>query len=322
MSMNWTTPLIAAGVDVVPEAEGAITVRVGKHKARYVMHRSTRSPRPSQVRVATEPSLLQIPHVSTQAARLLEAAGWSFATNDGEALLQFSDGFSWRSPETGGAALNADSTNNAKRWSRGMSTIVHALLLHDGDESLTQSSLAATSGVTQAHVSRVVRRLREADLVSAVRGRPQIIDRDTLIDQWLARRRFDPVVTYWSTDRDLAEFLDQILQHVPGCLVSGDVAADALAPHRRPNQLLVLSDHGSLLGTDAIAVLTPEEASVIFIVTDDPVVLGSGRTSTWRRRTMRVADPYQVLWDLGHAIGADAQQAATVWRNAARRWPR
>lgn len=320
--MNWTNALIAEGVDVTPESDGSIAVRLGPHKARYVLHSSARSPRPSEVQEALVPSLFQVPHVSARSARLLETAGWSYATSDGEALLQFPDGFLWRSSEKNESAVEQDPTHGVKLWSLGMSSIVHALLLHDPEQLLTQSALANVAGISQAHASRVVGKLRDAGLVSTVRGRPKVLDHDALIDQWLVRRGFDPVVTYWSTDQDLAEFLGRLRQHMPNSLVSGDIAADALAPHRRPHQLLVLSDHGSLSGTGAIAVLTREEANVILTITSDPVVLASGSKSTWRKQSILVADPYQVLWDLGHSIGTDAQQAAASWRTASARWPR
>lgn len=121
-----------------------------------------------------------------------------------------------------------------------------------------------------------------------------VTHRDRLVHEWLKRRRFDPIVTYWSTTSDLASALDTALKRLPGpVIVSVDVAADAEGPHRRPVQLLVLAQGGSLAGPGMLPVLSADEA----------------HEAEWRGRTFLAGDPLQVLWNLESAAGADA----AVW---------
>ena len=318
--MSWTTELVAAGADLAPAADGNLEVRLGRRRARYLLQRSRRSPRPGQVHPAQQPTLLQVPHLSARVASLLEASGWSYATDDGAALLQFPDGYRWRLGDASGHSIAA--TAEVRQWPVGTSRIVHALLLHEQEQPLSQTTLAALAGLTQARVSGVVRELVDAGLVSAVRGRPTVLDRDRLLDQWLQRRRFDPVVTFWAGDRDLARGLDEVARHLGAdVLVSGDVAADAIAPHRRPEQVVVLAKAGSLAATGLVPVVEQEEATVMLAVTDDPVIWAFGAEATWRGRSIRVADRAQVLWDLNRATGVDAAQAAAQWRRDMFRWP-
>jgi len=291
-----------------------VDVQVGRHDARYLLRRSRRSPRPNEVHLARQPSLLQVPHVSARAAERLESSGWSFVTDDGAALLQFPDGYVWR------AARAVDqpplSEAPAKLWSVGTSRVVHALLLDEDDQPPKQTSLAAATGLTQARVSGVVRELGDEGLVVPERGRPTVLDRDRMVDAWLLRRRFDPVVTYWAGGNDLTDSMDEVLRRFGAeALVSGDVAADAVAPHRRPQQVVVLARSGSLTGTALIPVLEATEATVLLAVTDDPVIWSHGGDARWRRRSIHVADPLQVLWDLNGAPGTDAAQAADQWRH-------
>ena len=313
MDVNWTTPLVSAGADVAAKGDDIVEISLDGHRALFHLRRSLRSPRPAEVPVADGSLLLQVPHVSERVAEALSRRGWSFVTNDGNALLRFPDGFTWKS-ETQNVPERVDSPG---AWSRGVSRVVHALLTKQGGVPPSQTKLAELTNLTQARVSKVVRDLVRLGLVRAEHGRPVIIDRDPLLDQWLAKRRFDPVVTYWWADSgDLASALDIAQARLPEeVIVSGDVAADSEAPHRRPEQLLILSRSGSLAGPGMLPVLTPSEANVVLAVTDDPVVVSSAHESTWRGRDLLLADPMQVLWDLLAASGTDAKQAADHWRS-------
>ena len=203
-----------------------------------------------------------------------------------------------------------------------MSRVVHAFLATAAATPPTQTALAELAGLTQARVSTIVRDLVRAGLVSAKHGRPVVTNRDHLVDEWLKRRRFDPIVTYWSTPGDLASALDTARKRLPGpVIVSGDVAVDARAPHRRPGQLLILTHAGSLAGPGMLPMLSAEEANVVLAVTDDPVVAAAARDAEWRGRTFLAADPLQVLWDLQVATGTDATQSADDWHARAVRVP-
>ena len=318
VAMSWTALLVSAGADVSASADDTVEVTLDGHHARYHLRRSLRSPRLAEVSTADGPSLLQVPHVSTRVADALARSGWSFVTTDGAALLRFPDGFTWATK----AADKPEGVGAPPRWSRGMSRVVHALLASPHATPPTQTALAIRAGLTQARVSTIVRDLARTGLVSAQRGRPVVTDRDHLVDQWLTRRRFEPVVTYWSAAGDLATALDTARTRLPSpVIVSGDVAADADTPHRRPERLLILSRSGSLVGPGMLPVLSADDANVVLNVTDDPVVAATAHDAQWRGRTFLAADPLQVLWDLQSAPGTDATQAADDWRARVVRGP-
>jgi hypothetical protein len=317
--MSWTASLVSAGADVSAGTDSTLDITLDGHHATYRLHRSLRSPRPAEVSTADVPSLLQVPHVSTRVAAALARSGWSFATTDGAALLRFPDGFTWATE----AADRPEKVAAPSQWSRGMSRVVHAVLARAVATPPTQTALAKLAGVTQARVSTIVRDLARAGLITTEHGRPVVTNRHRLVDEWLKRRRFDPMVTYWSTTGDLGSALDTACKRLPGpVIVSGDVAADAEAPHRRPAQLLILTQAGSLTGPGMLPVLSVDEANVVHAVTDDPVVAAGAHDAEWRGRTFLAADPLQVLWDLEAAAGTDATQAAHHWRTRAVRGPR
>ena len=319
MAVSWTTSLVSAGADVSVGADSTLEITLDGHHAVYQLHRSLRSPRPAEVSAVDVPSLLQVPRVSTRVAAALARSGWSFATTDGAALLRFPDGFTWATESSN----RPERVDACPRWSCGMSRVVHAILSSAHQTPPTQTALAKLAGVTQARVSTIVRDLARAGLVGTERGRPLVTNRDRLVHEWLKRRRFDPIVTYWSTTSDLASALDTALKRLPApIIVSGDVAADADAPHRRPAQLLVLTQAGSLAGPGMLPVLSADEANVVLEVTDDPVVAAEAHDTEWRGRTFLAADPLQVLWDLAAAAGTDAAQAADHWRTHVVRGPR
>lgn len=311
--MDWMLPLIAAGIDVSPNGDGTIDVAVDGHRARYRLKHSSRSPRPSEVGPMDGHVLLQVPHVSETVRAKLAEANVSFATSDGTVRLTFPDRFSWTHPPATSGSKPPEPA--PKTWSQGRSRVVHALLLWNDHQPVSQVHLAQTAGLTQARVSTIVRALQNDGFVTTTRGRPTIVDRAALLDAWLTARRFTPLTTYWSASGDLANAWEQVRKHLPGRLVvSGDVAADARAPHRRPRQLRVLTRAGSLTGSGLLAVTDEDDADVVVEVTDDPVVFTSSRPVVWRHLELDVADDVQILWDLLRSPGPDRDQAASVWR--------
>jgi hypothetical protein len=100
--------------------------------------------------------------------------------------------------------------------------------------------------------------------------------------------------------------------------VSGDVAADLLAPWRRPGRAVVYVDpSGRPVHDELTAVgLTPSgarEATLELIVPADPGVWPAPGGAA-AKADLPLADPLQLLWDVARAPGADVDQAVAALR--------
>jgi hypothetical protein len=100
--------------------------------------------------------------------------------------------------------------------------------------------------------------------------------------------------------------------------VSGDVAADLLAPWRRPDRAVVYADPSGRPVHDELtaAALTPSgagEATLELIVPADPGVWPAPGT-TAAAAVLPLADPIQLLWNVARAPGADVDQAVAAMR--------
>ena len=133
--------------------------------------------------------------------------------------------------------------------------------------------------------------------------------------------RGSTITTWWAGEADLARAWDMVAACIPGHLVSGDVAADAIAPTRRPRQLVIHAPEGSLSTSELIPVLSPTDATVVLHVHGDPVAQRAVVAAMWRGRSMCAADDLQIAWDLKSGIGEDATVAQAAWyRRVIGRW--
>jgi len=191
----------------------------------------------------------------------------------------------------------------------------------------TQVDLGRMAAVSQARVSQALSGLVADGLVRRTvdAGRPRwaAADWDALVDWWLAHYPGPGgITTYWY---GLAGVSEQARAAVAAlgaagmpAVVSGDVAADVLAPWRRPGRAVVYADpSGSPVHDELTAAgLTPsgaEEATLELIVPADPGVWPAPGT-TAADADLPLADPLQLLWDVTRAPGADVDQAVTALR--------
>ena len=140
---------------------------------------------------------------------------------------------------------------------------------------------------------------------------PRSTQRD-LIAWWLHRYPGPGGATsYWASLAPLADQATAATAEAPGPVaVSGDLAADLLAPWRRPRQVVVyaaqppaLTDRGFVPATsveDASLVLTAPQDRGVWLPAPWP--LGEDQLPS--------ADPLQVLYDIGRSGGPDAPDAA------------
>ncbi len=202
------------------------------------------------------------------------------------------------------------------RPGRAAGRIVQALFYRG---EATQRELVVATGVSQARVSQVLTRLPCDVGVEHVAGRPgrwRVVDPDRLLSAWLSWYLPEGRITsYWYS---LATVHDQA-KHAVAALggrgrVSGDVAADILAPWALPQRALIYADEAGDLSQARFVPSPMADATLELVTTRDPAVTPSvyaepflAAAATTR---LPLADPLVVLWDLNHATRVDADQAA------------
>lgn len=183
----------------------------------------------------------------------------------------------------------------------------------------TQVELARAAGVTQPLVSQTLTRLRTQGLVERVTTssgpRWRVVDRRALVNWWLNTYPGPGgITTYWfglaAPVEQARTAIDQ-LQATGPVAVSGDVAADLIAPWRRPLRAVVYAAAGDgHAPLDlSLAGLTPsgaDEATLELIVPGDRSVFAN---PVLPEPQLPLADGLQVAWDLRRAAGTDADQA-------------
>ncbi len=322
--------LLDAGIAVRPV--GADQVELGSADGigaavTVTVHRRSTPLAPSQVRSAARnlsgPTLLVVPSATDAAMTAAAAAGWSVlaldaATGRGpHGLIRLPD----RDVVIGPSARDDATSPGRRRPGRqpwGAYAAVRHLLL---EGAATQTQLARRAGVSQPRVSQTLNRLAKQGLVQqvgpAARRRWDATNRPALVDWWL-RTYPGPggITTYWY---GLASPLDQARRAVaalnrPRVAVSGDVAADQIAPWRRAVRVVLYADAAENAPPIDLAAagLTPSgplEATLEITVPADVSVWNLSAESNAGVPALRLADALQIVWDVRRTGGPDADQA-------------
>ncbi|PZS26097.1 MAG: hypothetical protein DLM59_18890 [Pseudonocardiales bacterium] len=285
-------------------------------------------PSPAQLpRPSAPASLLVVPRATP---RLLAAAvdqGWSIVTTSGVALVSLpGEQISYSAPSATQPTAVAHPVGRGALRHRvpwGTLTAVRSLL---EDAPLRQRDLATRAGTSQARVSQVLAALTAAGLVGRDTRGYAPTSWDALADWWLARYPgHRGASSYWySLDglRTQTRAALSALARVPGsaAVLSGDIAADLLAPWRHPVQVAVyahrladLSGHGFVPASGAT------DATLVLHAPRDP---GVWPARPWERdidgQPVGLADAMQILFDLLAAPARDDAEAATRFRTAVR----
>ena len=277
--------------------------------------------------------LLVAPSFSPGVRHAIEGLGWSWISVPADGPV--SGRITLTGPklvEIGNATASHPSLpapgRGRRQWQR--HAITRHLLL--GDE-WTQAELVEVCEVTQPRVSQVLKELANDGLVSRTRplgaGGPLswvALDRAHQVDSWLntypGPGGASP--TYWlglDTIREQAQaawtYIDRTLgseEASHGAIVSGDAAADFIAPYRRSHLAVIYSSRGVDL-TDAGFTPSPRQhATLQLIVPTDPSVwphpYDDPSLKLAPNAPFPIADPLQVAWDLLRSSTPDADQAA------------
>src|SRR5665647_919590 len=261
----------------LPDAHHVIlTGPSGERK--FLLRILTRPPGPAQVAKAASdasgaqlPGLLIAPKASPAAQHAALRAGVSLLLAP-DSIGQLTRGH-LITPTGGLLTLHETTATPVRRGRRPWATIAIATYLLEGNAS-TQDALAGRAGVSQARTSQVLHALQRW-VQRTDRGWTAT---DTAgLTRWLAEQRPPGrTATTWLGLNDPAPTATRVAawlsaRHV-GYAISGDVAADLLAPWARPARGLVYVEQALDLTPLGLTPAPPDAATLELVGPDDPFV--------------------------------------------------
>lgn len=268
-----------------------------------------------------QPALLVLPRATPAAMAEARRRGWYVVTDEGDADLTIGRR---RIAVRAGAPASPSGRRSPRTWNHfTVSRVVAALAAGDeGRLRVTQAELAELSGVSQPTVHRTLKQLHELDLIELRRASGTTVHRHRLLTWWLAAYPGPGgLSTYWyglDQPRDHLVAINTLLSasdhHGPTArrvLVSGESAADAIAPWQRPHTAQVYVDGPLPLGRAGfVSVDSPEAANLIVTLAADP---GVWPNHAWPLphlgEHLEAADPLQILHDLAREDTSTAEEA-------------
>ena len=168
-----------------------------------------------------------------------------------------------------------------------------------------QTDLARECGVSQVTVSNLL----AADSSLAEKTTRGWIARDprALLDRFLAEYPGPGGLSQlWYSNRPVIEQSERASTSDPTALLSGDSAADTLAPWRIPTLAVVYAARSLPLESSGFAETDSPEATLRVVVPADRTLWATA--SAWYP-TGRTVDPLIAAWDLGRTGGSDVDEA-------------
>lgn len=311
----WSALLEENGIAVVPVDRARVTLRSGTQGATYTVVTTSARVHPSDVR---EPparnTLLIAPALSETAAQRARSLGWSAIPDDGTAWLLFHGReIKLKRPDV---ATGSQQQSRRGRPGWGIFSVLRALLALEG--GARQSELVDFAKVSQPRISQALSELATLDLVERVHAGWTVTDKATAITWWvdhypgpggLASHWYglDPVVEQAFRVHEL------LAAKRSRPAVSGDVAADLVAPWRTPAHALVYAEKGADLAAAGLTSASAQDATLTLVLPADGAVWPIGHVGLTGHGGVARAGALQVLYDLNHASGPDANDAARAW---------
>ncbi|NES16423.1 MULTISPECIES: winged helix-turn-helix domain-containing protein [Micromonospora] len=316
--------LIDAGVMVSPLDADHAELRTGPHRdVLRVVHPAT-TLNPSHVAKLRdryrEPILLIVPSATSAVRAAVEAAGWSWLIDDGKRVtgsLRLAGHRVAVGPQNAGLP-SPPARPGRVPW--GTFTLLRRLVERPW---AGQQQLAEATGLSQPRVSQALAALSDEGIVSRASTGWDVTDIDAAFDWWL-RSYPGPhgLRTLWyGLDPPVRQ-----AQSIVGLLtrdgqqqtvISGDVAADIIAPWRSPRRAIVYARTGADLAPVGLTPAHEEDATVELIVPKDPGVWPSPAAEE-PPGGLPLADALQILWDVARAPGPDTDEAMRQLRRVLR----
>lgn len=177
-----------------------------------------------------------------------------------------------------------------------------------------QTLIAREAHVSQPRVSQVLKTLHELGFGADADQH----DPTELLELWLTHYPGPGgVSTRWYGRDPIGQVATAAYEHAVAVdaapLLSGEIAADLIAPYARPTSaVLYADDHIDLSAIGLIRTPDPETAMLELIVPDDPTVRPQSNRlpteATLSGHQVHLADQLQILWDVARSTGIDAPQ--------------
>lgn len=187
-------------------------------------------------------------------------------------------------------------------------------LLVAADHALTQTEIAATLGTSQQNVSAQLRAVENVERVRS--GGFRATSRAQLLQDWMSEYSGPGGVSFgwYSLDEVVPETLRaaEVAEDVGmRPLLSGDVAADEIAPWKLPGRGLLYVASPLDLEDDGFVPASVEEATLVTVVPRDPTLWA---VAAWSQgHEPRLADPAIVYRDLLMDDAPDSPEAAAAF---------
>jgi len=189
------------------------------------------------------------------------------------------------------------------RPSWGRHALMRALLFTD--EPRTQVELAAQIGTSQAAVSKALNDW--TGTVEKIHNRWRAVEPQKLWDRFLGTYPGPGGITEsWYSLDPIIKQAEDARATAPHVLLSGDAAADAIAPWRVPKKGLVYAKTGLQLAPAKFAEAERDEASLEVVIPADPTIWATA--AAWSEHP-RTVDPVLAAWDVRRTGGPDAGDA-------------
>ncbi|MBM7472473.1 winged helix-turn-helix domain-containing protein [Subtercola frigoramans] len=207
------------------------------------------------------------------------------------------------------AKTHAPTVPGRRRNPWGRWAIMRAYLLNEKPRS--QLELAEEAGVTQSAVSKS-NSILEGLVVRSPSGW-RATDRLALWHAFMAEYAGPGgITTYWYGLDAVTDQSNSVAAAGASAgvqiLVSGDSAADQLAPWRVPARAVVYAASGMALGKLGFAQTTDERATLTFTVPTDHTIWATA--ASWSQRgDISTVDPVIAAWDVRRTGGPDADEA-------------
>jgi hypothetical protein len=261
-------------------------------------------------------SVLLITSSATPAARsAAEAVGWSWLVESGQevtGVLHIGGRRIMIDVSPPGAAAPRRTRPGPVSWS--IYTLLRRLMERP---HATQQELATLAGVSQPRVSQALKVLASQGLVQRMPVGWAVRDVDDAMRWWLDTYPGPGGIrTLWYGLEPLARQARQVVGKVnaaaaaqPAAVVSGDVAADFIAPWRSPTRTVIYARTGLDLTEVGLTPAGEDDATLELIVPKDLAVWPTPAAAMMERKDLPLADPLQILWDVQRSPGADTGEA-------------
>jgi len=293
--------------------DGAATTYRLVHYGRRVHPRDIEAPPETH-------SLLIAPVLSTTAASAARQLGWSVVSDEGPSWLIL-DRTTVELASVPDETTEPGPVQRRGRPGYGLYTVFRSLLAPPPFHK--QAQLAAAVRISQPRVSQILQQLEQAGVVTRTADGWGVTDPRTAIDWWTENYPGPGgLKTYWfgldPVVRQARTVYDFLASVGGNPAVSGDVAADMVAPWRVPRRALVYAERGSDLSEIGLTPTDQASATLVLVLPDDnavwPQVAPDAAEASAQVDTMARASSLQVLYDLKRGDGPDADDAVRTWR--------